>query len=239
MKSLLIIIAFFCIAYILFYDLRKSVRKVRNMENPKSKPDYWVLQLKYAGYIIGLSFIYAYFLKFLDDTSIIIFTFLILIAGFIFIMWLLFKLANFTENEDKLKREFNASFVGKLKHKGGLPLASNIVVTVMYGKDNIYFKSENNTIKLSRDKVVYIDTQVGGDFVGGAVAGKAITRNSGWAALSAIASSVELLVITYKSGGKLNKIVLENYRRGNNFPRKVVKDFKESYKNQPGIKTEL
>lgn len=142
------------------------------------------------------------------------------------------------DHEENLKSTYNATLVGPLKHKAGLPLPPNVIVEVAYGKDNIYFKNESNEIKLAKDKVVYIDTQVGGDFVGGAIAGKAITGNSGTALATAALSSVEYLIITYKVDDKLNKIVLENYGRLS-FPRKIAKDFKEIYKNKPGIKAEL
>ncbi len=167
------------------------------------------------------------------------FIFLVIIVGFgYFTVWCFKKAAENAERDKTLKTMYSASLTDTIIHKSGLPLAQNVIVEIAYGEDNIYFKYENNEIKLSRDKVVHIDTQVGGDFVGGAIAGKAITGDSGAALATAALSSVEYLVITYKAGNKLNRIILQNYGRSS-VPRKIVKDFKKTHKIQPGIKAEL
>ena len=176
----------------------------------------------------------AHFVVFL-----VVLIFVLMMGGLIFIaLWGTKQAVKNAERDKTLKTKYDASLVGVLKHKSGLPLPPNVIVEIAYGKDNIYFKNEGNEIRLSKDKVVYIDTQVGGDFVGGAIAGKAITGDSGAALASAALSSVEYLIITYNANNKVNRIVLENYGRLG-FPRKIAKDFKEIYKNKPGIKAEL
>lgn len=165
--------------------------------------------------------------------------FLAIIGGFVYIVRLGFKQRAKKEKRDKeLKARYNAIFTDTIMHKSGLPFAQNVVLEIAYGEDNIYFKYENNEIRLSRDKVVHINTQAGGDFVGGAIAGKAITGDSGAALVTGALSSVEYLIITYKVGDKLNRIVLQS-RSCSSIPRKIAKDFLKNHKIQPGIKMDL